>query len=148
MLTDAPLVAAPQTWRLNWQCHASIATQRIKRKMKKDVNKKEVSRLKIKSSQKLPKKLPSAVCAQFVRCGKPTCRCALGRPHGPYFYCFWREGRKLKKAYIKKADVDRVRNLCQASRLTRQILNINFELWQSLQHELREVESYARTNRA
>jgi hypothetical protein len=101
---------------------------------------------KTKSGEKLPKILPAAICAQLVRCGKVGCKCARGLLHGPYFYCFWREGGKVKKSYIKKADVDRVRDLCQASRLTRQILNINFELWRSVQHELREVESHAHIN--
>jgi hypothetical protein len=101
-----------------------------------------------KSSQKLPKKLPAAVCAQMVGCGKPTCRCARGELHGPYFYCFWRERGKLKKAYIRKADVDRARNLCQARRRTRRMLNNDFDLWRSLLLKLKEVESHVHTNRA
>jgi hypothetical protein len=104
--------------------------------------------VKTKSENLLPKILPAAVCPQFVRCGKPDCRCISGKLHGPYFYCFWREDGKLKKAYIRKADVDRVRDLCQAERRTRQMLNIDFDLWRSLQLELREVEYNARANQA
>jgi hypothetical protein len=43
------------------------------------------------------KRLPAAVCTQYVRCGKSGCKCARGLLHGPYFYCFWREGGKLQK---------------------------------------------------
>ena len=42
----------------------------------------------------LPKTLPGAVCAQWVRCCRPNCRCARGHLHGPYFYRFWREGAR------------------------------------------------------
>jgi hypothetical protein len=114
----------------------------------KDVSGLEVSRLKTKSSEKLPKMLPAAVCAQYVRCGKSGCKCASGLLHGPYHYCFWREGGKLKKAYVRKADVAEVRSICQADRLSRQVLKIDFDLWRSLQLELREVESHVRTNPA
>jgi hypothetical protein len=104
--------------------------------------------MKTKNSEMLPKTRPAAICAQYVRCGKPACRCARGELHGPYYYCFWREGGKLKKAYVRKADVERVRRLCQADRLNRRRFNSDFDLWRSLQLELREVEQYVRTNQA
>jgi hypothetical protein len=104
--------------------------------------------MKIKSGQMLPKTLPAALCTQYVRCGKPACRCARGQLHGPYFYCFWREEGKLKKAYVRIADVDRVREVCQANRHARQLLHFDFDLWRSLQLELREVESHVRTKQA
>jgi len=106
------------------------------------------TRLKTKSGEMLPKMLPAALCSQYVRCGKSECKCASGELHGPFYYCFWREDGKLKKAYVRKNDVDRVRDLCHATRRNRQTLNIGFDLWRSLQLELREVESYVRTNRA
>jgi hypothetical protein len=50
----------------------------------------------------LPKK--SAICKQFRKCGKPSCKCNTGSLHGPYFFYFYREDGKLKKQYIRKAD--------------------------------------------
>lgn len=47
-----------------------------------------------------------AVCAQYVRCGKASCRCAAGSLHGPYFYRFKREGGRLRKQYVRKADAE------------------------------------------
>ena len=47
-----------------------------------------------------------AICKQFVRCGKPSCRCAQGHLHGPYYYEFSRKGERLVKRYVKKADVE------------------------------------------
>jgi|SRR4030095_14786390 hypothetical protein len=65
-------------------------------------------------------------------------------------YCFWHEGGKLKKAYIKKAyirmtDVKSVRAVCQAKRLRRRQLKREFDSWRNLQRELRGVEQYARS---
>lgn len=42
---------------------------------------------------------------QFKKCGKATCRCAGGALHGPYYYRFYREDRRLKKQYLRKAEV-------------------------------------------
>ena len=65
----------------------------------------------------IPDKLPGAVCAQYVRCGKPDCKCARGELHGPYWYRFWREdGCKLHKQYVRKADLEAVRAACAAYR--------------------------------
>lgn len=56
------------------------------------------------------------VHAQFVRCGKPGCRCATGDLHGPYLYRFWRdEWGRLHKQYVRRADVDAVREACRAA---------------------------------
>jgi hypothetical protein len=55
----------------------------------------------------LPK--TGTLCAQMVRCGKPDCRCTRGQPHGPYHYLFWRQRGRLRKRYVRLADVERVR---------------------------------------
>jgi len=36
---------------------------------------------------------------EYVRCGKPGCRKC---PHGPYWYAYWREGKKTRKRYLGK----------------------------------------------
>ena len=71
------------------------------------------------SAETLPKTLPGVVCAQWRKCGKAGCRCARGELHGPYFARFWRQGGRLRKAYVRKADVDDVRGRCQARRQER-----------------------------
>lgn len=39
-----------------------------------------------------------------VRCGKKACRCATGGElHGPYTYKYWKEGGRLRKAYVGRA---------------------------------------------
>jgi len=58
--------------------------------------------------------------AQRVRCGRPGCKCSRGELHGPYFYLFWREGRKLKKRYVRRADVAAVRERCERAAASRQ----------------------------
>jgi hypothetical protein len=39
---------------------------------------------------------------EYVKCGKNGCSCAKGKGHGPYWYAYWREGKKLKKKYLGK----------------------------------------------
>jgi predicted GIY-YIG superfamily endonuclease len=40
---------------------------------------------------------------QYRKCGKPACKkCLNGQGHGPYWYAFWSEDKKLKSAYIGK----------------------------------------------
>jgi DNA repair exonuclease SbcCD ATPase subunit len=51
---------------------------------------------------KLEGLVPMKVVWRKVRCGKETCRCARGMPHGPYPYLVeYREGRKEEK-YLGK----------------------------------------------
>ena len=45
-----------------------------------------------------------ALLEQYVRCGKPNCRCREGRLHGPYYYRFFRRGGRLRKRYVRGAD--------------------------------------------
>jgi hypothetical protein len=33
---------------------------------------------------------------QWIDCGKPKCR----KLHGPYWYAFWKDGRKERSAYV------------------------------------------------
>ena len=65
-----------------------------------------------KTSKTLPKMEAGSIHAQFVRCGRPGCRCAAGRLHGPYFYRFWREAGRLRKAYVLRSQLDDVRTAC------------------------------------
>ncbi len=45
--------------------------------------------------------LKGVVISEMKRCGKLTCRCALGHLHGPYHYRYYREAGRLRKHYIK-----------------------------------------------
>ena len=54
--------------------------------------------------------LPGCLLAEYVRCGKPTCRCVTGGPqHGPYWRRFWREAGRTRSVYVRQADVDATR---------------------------------------
>lgn len=57
--------------------------------------------------------LPGTVQLQRVNCGKPNCRCATGKLHAAY-YRFWRERGRLRKAYVRRSDVEQVRAACAA----------------------------------
>ena len=64
--------------------------------------------------------LPGAVCAQYMRCGKPNCRCANGDLHGPYHCFFYRINGRLIKRYVRKADAPLMMARCLAYRIEQQ----------------------------
>jgi hypothetical protein len=95
-----------------------------------------------KSSDSLPKTpLPGVVRPQWVRCGRPNCRCARGQLHGPYHYRFWREGSRLKKSYVKRSELEQVRAACEARRPERQRGSAGLQLWRQMAALLREVQA-------
>jgi hypothetical protein len=92
------------------------------------------------SPDPLPKILPGVVRPQWVRCGRPGCRCARGQLHGPYFCRLWREGGRLRKAYVRPADLAAVRASCEARRRLRRELGAGWAAWRQLRELVREVE--------
>jgi hypothetical protein len=84
--------------------------------------------------------LPGVVRPQWVRCGKPGCRCARGQLHGPYHYRFWREGGRLRKAYVPPADLEQVRAACRVRAGLRAQLRAGWQEWRQIRDLLREVE--------
>lgn len=68
--------------------------------------------MKNKTENPLPKTLPGSVHRQYVRCGKPACKCARGELHGPYYYHFARRGGQLVKRYLKAGEVEQAQAAC------------------------------------
>jgi hypothetical protein len=62
----------------------------------------------------LPKMEVGTVHVQWVRCNRAGCRCATGRPHGPYHYLFFREAGRLRKRYVPPERLAEVRAACEA----------------------------------
>jgi hypothetical protein len=91
-----------------------------------------------KNREPLPKTLPGVVCAQRVRCGKPGCRCADGQGHLAY-YRFWREGGRLRKRYVRRADLTAVRAACEARQRERRELAEAWQQWLQLVAIVSEV---------
>ena len=96
-----------------------------------------------KSAPALPKM--GAVCRQWVRCGRPSCRCQQGELHGPYFYLFWREDGRLRKRYIRLTDAPAQQDACrdrrQGAGRERDRLRTWRSQWRTLRNQLREVMS-------
>jgi hypothetical protein len=93
------------------------------------------------SAKTLPKMLPGVVCWQWIRCGRAGCRCAKGSLHGPYVYRFFRQGNRLRKVYVRKANVDQVAEACNARRALRQQLQASWQEWRNLLAGIRGAES-------
>lgn len=91
-------------------------------------------------SSSLPKTLAGVVCQQFVRCGRANCRCRLGQPHGPYFYRFWRDRGRLRKAYVRRADVTRVRAECEARQKMRVATATGWQEWRAMVEVVKQAE--------
>jgi hypothetical protein len=85
--------------------------------------------------------LPGVVCWQWVRCGRPGCRCARGQLHGPYAYRFFRQGKRLRKEYVPKALAQQVTEACETRRAFRQQLKASLQDWRDLLSDIREGES-------
>jgi hypothetical protein len=77
---------------------------------------------------------------QWHRCGKPTCRCARGELHGPYFYRFWREGGRLRKVYVRPDVLEEVIEQCQARRQQEQARRASWSRWRRTIRLLRQTE--------
>lgn len=75
--------------------------------MTKDGNCAHVRTVSREPLQNIPATLPGVVCVQYVTRGK--------KRHA-YHARFWRERGKLRKQYIRKADVEAVRAACEARR--------------------------------
>ena len=90
--------------------------------------------------------LEGEVCLQFIRCGKAGCRCQSGRLHGPYYYRIWREGSRVRKVYIKAADVEAVKVACALHRSLslslQEVRQMKRHLTQSIQREWRRTERF------
>lgn len=99
------------------------------------------------TGETLPKILPGTVHAQWVRCGKTSCRCQRGETHGPYYYRFWREAGKLRKQYIKRQDVQSIHTLCSHRIVQKMEIVSTWENWKNLNHVLRDVEVSLETMR-
>lgn len=57
-----------------------------------------------------------ALVRHRVRCGRPTCRCATGEAHGPYWFLRWREGSVQRRRYVRHADLAALRAVVERRR--------------------------------
>lgn len=81
-----------------------------------------------------------AVCAQYVKCGKPNCKCASGQHHGPYFAAFWKQNGRIHKRYIRLADVEQMRELSDEPRQLRRDISKCKSYMRQLRALVREYE--------
>jgi hypothetical protein len=80
-----------------------------------------------------PTFLRGSLVERYKRCGKPGCKCATGRGHGPKYYLSVSfPGRRPEMIYVRQDEVKRVTeylaNLTAARELLEEICAINREL--------------------
>ena len=56
---------------------------------------------------------------EWRRCGRATCRCRQGPPHGPYLYLRWREGARQRRRYVPREQVPAIREALEQHRRLR-----------------------------
>ena len=80
-----------------------------------------------------------------MRCGKPTCRCAGGQGHGPYWFLHWREGAIQRRRYVRHAEVAAVRAVIErrqdADREARRVVALALADLRRLRAWVRELET-------
>ncbi len=109
--------------------------------------KQKVSEMLPKMQPEQPHNLPGTVHAQYIRCGRGGCKCAGGQLHGPYYYRFYREGRRLHKRYVRRADLASVQAGCKARQeqgaYGRRIVLESRHEWRRLMAAIRQMEGSA-----
>ena len=63
-------------------------------------------------------KIPALVQTR-KRCGKPTCRCARGELHGPYWTLRWRDGTAHRRKHVGSEEILGVRAILEGRRRDR-----------------------------
>ncbi len=86
-----------------------------------------------------------ALVAHRVRCGKPTCRCATGNGHGPYWFLYWREGATQRRRYVPAVEVPAVHSVVEgrqgAEQAERLMVEQSLETWRGMRRWLRDLET-------
>ena len=72
--------------------------------------------------------LNATIRQEYVKCGNPDCQ----KPHGPYFYAYWKQDKKLNKRYVGKNLEDfRLRKIAKEIKLKPSLL-IKFKFIEQL----------------
>lgn len=98
----------------------------------------EATNAEVQEKPALP--LKGEVCQQYTRCGKAGCRCGEGFLHGPYYYRIWRDGRHVRKQYVREGDVAAVKAGCAAYREFEHLLRRVRERRLALARSLRSAQ--------
>jgi hypothetical protein len=72
--------------------------------------------------------LPGIVLPEYVRCGRPRCRCTAekgGHLHGPYFYRHWWGGGRRKRTYVPRATLEKTQAACKRNEEFSDIIRAN-----------------------
>ena len=89
-------------------------------------------RLLVERMLELREQVPGSLFARYGRCGKPSCTCAGGRGHGPYYVLSHRSGGRGRFAYVARGRAGEARQLVRRYRQfrtgLRRLRGINEEL--------------------
>jgi hypothetical protein len=75
-----------------------------------------------------------------VRCGKPNCRCARGQFHVAHYHVWKSDGVRYQR-YIRRADVDAMRQACAEHRTLQAELLAGRESYKDMLRRVRDALS-------
>jgi hypothetical protein len=81
---------------------------------------------------------------EWRRCGKPSCRCARGILHGPYWYLRWREHGRQRRRYVRLERVDAMRVAVEECRRLRPPVWSLRQTLAELRHLAKEIQYVAK----
>lgn len=58
--------------------------------------------------------MPVWLSLQYTYCKKGNCKCTQGKPHGPFYYLFFKEKGKIVHRYVPEAKVPAIKSLSLA----------------------------------
>ena len=77
--------------------------------IKKKIHFLEVQRKKTIEQLLHPKDMVAgSIYAVYKKCGNKNCRCAHGKPHGPFYYLSRKTGGKTRLTFVRRADEDTI----------------------------------------
>ena len=79
-----------------------------------------------------------SLAREMIRCGRANCKCANGSLHGPYYYRVWMARGIRYKAYVKKAEVERIKATIEIFRARRRKQQASAAEAKTMLREIRE----------
>ena len=62
------------------------------------------------------RQLPVWITSQYTYCNKGNCKCTRGKPHGPFYYAFFKAAGKVLHRYLPENKIDSISGQANAYR--------------------------------
>jgi len=77
--------------------------------------------------------LPGQIYSAYLTCNRGNCKCTRGEKHGPIWNLTWKENKKTKTFYVRKNEVDKIKEGCQEHKTIKELIKeisfLNLEIF-------------------